>query len=247
MASWTPRIDPNERRPEDRSPRHRNTGSNAAPQSAWNQSRLNDLELLDSSQIQAESSSSDSDYQPTRTQRPARHGRSLSHPFPSLFSSKKKKRQNSTSGGGASDSDSANDGRLAANSKPRPQANGYRDGMATGNKDFATGNCMACGSLVRWPKDLKVFKCTICLTINDLQIKSDGNRAGEFRLPREGDRPAPSPPLPANSKPPSRGQAASLGQCMSLALTQPRQPYLTRTHGFPYSEMSKDLLGDGIV
>ncbi len=35
-------------------------------------------------------------------------------------------------------------------------------------KDFATGSCMTCGSLVRWPRELRVFKCTICLTINDL-------------------------------------------------------------------------------
>ncbi|ROV95163.1 hypothetical protein VSDG_05798 [Cytospora chrysosperma] len=37
-----------------------------------------------------------------------------------------------------------------------------------GDKDFASGNCMTCGALSRWPKGLKVFKCTLCMTINDL-------------------------------------------------------------------------------
>ena len=198
MASWTTRIGPQDHRPDDRGSRSRNIGSNAASHRPWNPSQLNDLELLDSSQIQAESSSSDSDYQPTRPQRPARHGRSLSHPFPSLFSSKKK-RQNSTSRLGESDSDSGDDFNPTARQKPRLPANSHRDGMATSSREFATGNCMTCGSLVRWPRDLKVFKCTICLTINDLQVNADGKKTDDSRLPRGGDKSAPSPPLPTNS------------------------------------------------
>lgn len=54
-----------------------------------------------------------------------------------------------------------------------------------GEKDFASGNCMTCGALSRWPKGLKVFKCTLCVTINDLvdlkaaidsQINASGGR-----------------------------------------------------------------------
>lgn len=37
------------------------------------------------------------------------------------------------------------------------------------DKDLMTGKCMTCDSMVRWPKELKVFRCTVCLTINDLQ------------------------------------------------------------------------------
>lgn len=52
-----------------------------------------------------------------------------------------------------------------------------------GDKDFASGNCMTCGALSRWPKGLKVFKCTLCVTINDLvdlkaSIESQGNASG---------------------------------------------------------------------
>jgi E3 ubiquitin-protein ligase HECTD2 len=28
---------------------------------------------------------------------------------------------------------------------------------------------MTCDSTVRWPKELKVFRCTVCLMINDLK------------------------------------------------------------------------------
>ncbi|KAH0544830.1 hypothetical protein FGG08_001059 [Glutinoglossum americanum] len=35
--------------------------------------------------------------------------------------------------------------------------------------DLVAGNCMTCDSLVRWPRELNVFRCTICLTINDLK------------------------------------------------------------------------------
>jgi len=35
--------------------------------------------------------------------------------------------------------------------------------------DLTTGHCMTCDSMVRWPKDLKAFRCTICLMINDLK------------------------------------------------------------------------------
>ena len=114
----------------------------------------------------ADSSSSESDAYTSRprTSRP-QHARSMSNPFPSLFSTRKR-RQDSTSrpapdlnvdGDDAGVMAGANTGK-----QPRPGAS------AASSKDFATGNCMTCASLVKWPKDLKVFKCTICSTINDL-------------------------------------------------------------------------------
>jgi len=42
---------------------------------------------------------------------------------------------------------------------------------------------MTCDSMVRWPKELKVFRCAVCLTINDLKPvvlearRGDGHRA----------------------------------------------------------------------
>lgn len=46
------------------------------------------------------------------------------------------------------------------------------------------GKCATCGSLVRWPRHLHVFRCTVCLMVNHLKLASakptdeDGLRAG---------------------------------------------------------------------
>ena len=36
-------------------------------------------------------------------------------------------------------------------------------------KEFVTGKCATCDSLVRWPRHLDVFRCTMCLMVNDLK------------------------------------------------------------------------------
>lgn len=117
---------------------------------------------------------------PSAVQRPApppraqSHGRSMSHPFPSLFpprkgSLRKKAAQDDF------DSDSDSDAEMlglgpGSKSKASAQAQGGPPYARPplGDKDYASGNCMTCGALSRWPKGLKVFKCTLCVTINDL-------------------------------------------------------------------------------
>ena len=120
---------------------------------------------ISNSQIQEVSSSSDSDFQqPKSSQSLPRHARSLSNPFPSFLSTSKK-RQGSI---GQSHLDpERGDG---ANTMAGPSIARSRTRSPTGSKDFTTGNCMTCGSLMRWPKGLTVFKCTICTTVNDLVI-----------------------------------------------------------------------------
>lgn len=102
--------------------------------------------------------------------RPASHSRSISHPFPSLFSSKKKKQHQHLVGL----DDSTDDDQPALPSPRGFPAVGSTQNMAPrkqtrGPVDFANGNCMTCGGLVRWPKELDIFRCTICTTINDLK------------------------------------------------------------------------------
>ena len=129
-----------------------------------------------------ESSSTDYDAPSTHRFRPAFHARSMSNPFPALFSGRKRKNKRSDSTAGSrfpyldsSDSDDAVD--MAS---PR----------AAAAKDFVTGSCMTCGSTVRWPKVLDVFKCTICVTVNDLvplgtqQCRERGSRNGRGHVPR---------------------------------------------------------------
>lgn len=66
---------------------------------------------------------------------------------------------------------------LTALKAPRlARAPANRRAGPAGSKDFATGQYMACASLVKWPRELKVFKCTICSTINDLGPLEGGSR-----------------------------------------------------------------------
>ena len=36
-------------------------------------------------------------------------------------------------------------------------------------KDLISGKCATCDSIVRWPRHLDVFRCTVCLMVNDLK------------------------------------------------------------------------------
>lgn len=180
LASVT-REDPTAR-PQPSAP-----GSHSSSRRPREPPRISDFELLDGSQIQVESSSSDSDLKPTRP----RHGRSLSHPFPSLFSGRRKKQPDHEPGFG--DSDSSDEvvqpplGRRRSSQRTMHRATGSQ-----GSRDFVTGNCMTCGSLVRWPRDLRVYKCTICLTVNDLEPLGLKPRTGRTLSCQEGEIDAPA-------------------------------------------------------
>lgn len=110
---------------------------------------------------------------PVPPPRPPSHGRSMSHPFPSLFSTKKKSPPKNVAQDDF-DSDSDSDAEMLglgpASARPRVPTHtaGPSNAKPLGDKDYASGHCMACGALSRWPKGLKVFKCTLCVTINDL-------------------------------------------------------------------------------
>lgn len=146
-----------------------NGGRPARPSAAHkNPTRNSGLDVMDGPQLHADSSSSESDLHPSRPRRPALHTRSISHPFPSLFSTKKKKAGRAANR--HSDSDSADEVADMSNFATKNQQRAPNNqGAASGSQEFTTGNCMTCGSFVRWPRDLSIFKCTICLTINDLQ------------------------------------------------------------------------------
>lgn len=50
------------------------------------------------------------------------------------------------------------------------RGNGRTASNGAGSKQPMTGKCMTCDSTVRWPQDVRVFRCTTCLTINDLEM-----------------------------------------------------------------------------
>ncbi|KAJ4385120.1 putative E3 ubiquitin-protein ligase [Neurospora sp. IMI 360204] len=146
--------------------------------------RVPDLPVLNNLRITGtnvdDSSDSDEDFRSSGArppQRPPAHRRSMSHPFPSLFSSKKKKPDQMHAGD--SEAETADEAGYAPKLGTIKSVRGHRNVPSTGNKDYGTGSCMTCGSLVRWPKELTVFKCTICVTINDLQPPSSGQGQGQ--------------------------------------------------------------------
>lgn len=97
------------------------------------------------------------------------HSRSLSHPFPSFFGGRrqeKKSQQRSTQDEVDSSEDGTNDLKRSG-TKSKKAVNPVPHN--TPSKQPATGKCMTCDSTVRWPQDLKTFRCTTCLTINDLE------------------------------------------------------------------------------
>ncbi|KAF4983749.1 hypothetical protein FZEAL_901, partial [Fusarium zealandicum] len=159
---------------------------------------------LSISNANADSSSDESDIHPSRpsskpTRRP-QHTRSMSQPFPSLFSSKKK-RQNSV-GAPPPDLGFADDDAAMPRQAPKNHARipSHTRGGPAGSKDFATGNCMTCGSLVRWPRELKVFKCTICTTVNDLEPLSAEHTGPRARRDASQGPPSASQPSPARGR-----------------------------------------------
>ena len=108
----------------------------------------------------------------TSTSGPSRlnHGRSHSHPFPSIFGAGKKKES-------LYDPDRNDDAlETLAESPFIPSGLATKDYMTSSGtsvqdkeKDLVIGKCITCNSLVRWPRRLNVFRCTVCLTVNDLK------------------------------------------------------------------------------
>ena len=108
----------------------------------------------------------------TGTSSPSRpsHGRSYSHPFPSIFGSGKKAEKMSEP--------VSNDNALKTLTESSFITTGpaSKDHLAAkgtslqdNEKQFVTGKCMTCDSRVRWPRHLDVFRCTVCLMVNDLK------------------------------------------------------------------------------
>ncbi|KAB5585348.1 hypothetical protein GE09DRAFT_23016 [Coniochaeta sp. 2T2.1] len=215
--------------------------SNAAASSRYaaQVARMSEFEVVDGSQLHVSSSSEDEQLQPSKPSRPSkpprpsrpRHGRSLSHPFPLLFANKKKKQARQTSED--SDDTDSTDGIMSnTKSKPQPQPQrSHRKGQNSGSRDFATGHCMTCGSLVRWPRELHVFRCTICLTINDLQPISQEERrehTSRDRSATEDGSPRPQPP-PRNNKLSAPNSTPPVGPSHSHHATEPISVDHTRT------------------
>ena len=118
----------------------------------------------------------------------ARHERSHSHPFPSIFGSgRRTDREVEVDDQDEIIDDSYKPPILSpglASKNYMSSTSGFHAHSA--EKDLMTGKCSTCDSTVRWPRHLGVFRCTVCLMINDLKpaagILGDG-RAAEASNP----------------------------------------------------------------
>lgn len=99
--------------------------------------------------------------------RPGSHSRSRSHPFPLLFTGRRKP----PAAGESTDDDAS----LRQSHGKEPE------------KDLVAGKCMTCDSMVRWPRELAVFRCTVCLMINDLRLVVLEAGKGGQRVVRTGE------------------------------------------------------------
>ena len=101
--------------------------------------------------------------------RASQHGRSISHPFPSIFGSGKKKLPREE------DEDNVIDAKTLSTGSPGSYINDYAamgrlSGGNIDDNDLISGRCATCDSQIRWPKNLDTFRCTVCLMVNDLKL-----------------------------------------------------------------------------
>lgn len=89
------------------------------------------------------------------------HLRSFSHPFPALFGSRRQERKVKQPTDGFDSSNNAG--------QSKQKGSKHHKSNEKDNKTFVTGTCMTCNTTVRWPQEVKVFRCTTCWTINDLE------------------------------------------------------------------------------
>lgn len=135
----------------------------------------------------------------TSTSSPSRpsHGRSHSHPFPSIFGSGKKAEKVSEIDYNDDALETLTESPFVSNgltSKDHIAANGTS--LQNGEKDLVTGKCITCDSLVRWPRHLDVFRCTVCLMVNDLKPAAGLSMEGRAAEGPSSTTPFPYPELP---------------------------------------------------
>lgn len=142
------------------------------------------------------------------------HRRSLSQPFPSLMPTSPRKGGRKVTKEDFLDSDSNDDDDDDYSDTMRhlyeSRSHSPRKGW-TPAEDVVNGKCMTCHSTMRWPKNTKVFRCTICLMVNDLEP----HMKGDDHVGDESQPPAP-PPKDGFVEPKLPGMLISFSCCLSI-------------------------------
>lgn len=116
------------------------------------------------------------------------HARSTSQPFPSLMNfnapRKPEKKFTKRDFGLDLDFDFEDDGVSAIG----------LDQARSAGVEMLTGKCITCNSTCRWPRHVQTFRCTICLTVNDLEPRPATIIRDRYDAVEDDDRPPPPPP-----------------------------------------------------
>ena len=191
MPSWTARLLPSAPEPSSTArslrPEQGDTTNVHTPQS-------NSISSLQRPPLQSAASGTSS------SQDGSPHGRSISYSFPSILRVVKKEEKRGVAEASSTNSNDAEHGNFG-NGKAgrRPSGGDVKGNSSSTDRDLTTGHCMTCDSLVRWPKALQVFRCTICLMINDLRpVTKPGSESGSANAPPSRVEDAAA--LPASEK-----------------------------------------------
>ena len=113
--------------------------------------------------------------------RPITHGRSLSHPFTSRLDEDRRTNKRVKSRDEIEGLDAAGDENsdISTGFSRDHTFAGQAASLQHSDKELRSGKCATCGLLMRWPKNVDVFRCTICLMVNDLSSASRASPAAD--------------------------------------------------------------------
>ena len=156
----------------------------------------------------------------------ARHERSHSHPFPSIFGSgRRTDREVEVDDQDEIIDDLYNPPILSLSLSSRDYMSSTSGVHAhSAEKDLMTGKCSTCDSTVRWPRQLGVFRCTVCLMINDL--KPAAGLLGNGRA-AEASNPSHTSAKPASPKK-GTGTPSRLSRVPNMQPQSPTYPQKRR-------------------
>lgn len=100
---------------------------------------------------------------------PRTHSRSTSNPFPAILKGYKKVHKKKSETGFVQDPSSTDDEVTVPAPAPAGRKSESSSHAMSLSRDPLQGHCMTCGAAVRWPRGVKTFRCTICVTVNDLE------------------------------------------------------------------------------
>ncbi len=119
--------------------------------------------------------------------RPVIHGRSLSHPFTSCLNEDRPANRRVKGRDEFDGLENMGEDPSILPGIPREHIlAGQTGSLQHGEKELATGKCATCGLLVRWPKNVDVFRCSVCLMVNDLKSASHREKIMGPELARKG-------------------------------------------------------------